>query len=216
MPLRDEPKSIEDAQRELERLRREIDRSREECERLRDENAHLERECERLRREIERLTAALEAARRAGTRQAAPFSKGAPTARSRPPGRRAGRRHGRHAHRQPPAAIDERIDVPLPEVRSNLDEPTSVTHISQCTLCEAHCGIHVTVTDDQVEQVIIRTLETAKLAAMPYVGNAHEDRPPWNEPGWVWYRRAKVQLAANVYDRDDDVIANDDAFVALS
>lgn len=115
MPLRDEPKSIEDAQRELERLRREIDRSREECERLRDENAHLERERERLRREIERLTAALEAARRAGTRQAAPFSKGAPTARSRPPGRRAGRRHGRHAHRQPPAAIDERIDVPLPD-----------------------------------------------------------------------------------------------------
>jgi anaerobic selenocysteine-containing dehydrogenase len=45
------------------------------------------------------------------------------------------------------------IDVPLPEVRSNLDEPTSVTHISQCTLCEAHCGIHVTVTDDQVSRI---------------------------------------------------------------
>ena len=40
------------------------------------------------------------------------------------------------------------IDVPLPEVRSNLDERASVTHISQCTLCEAHCGLHVTVTDD--------------------------------------------------------------------
>src|SRR6478735_10887649 len=45
------------------------------------------------------------------------------------------------------------IDVPLPEVRSNLDEPRSVTHISQCTLCEAHCGIHVTVTDDQVSRI---------------------------------------------------------------
>ncbi|KAA0113299.1 molybdopterin-dependent oxidoreductase [Mycolicibacterium sp. P9-22] len=45
------------------------------------------------------------------------------------------------------------IDVPLPEVRSNLDEPTSVTHISQCTLCEAHCGIHVTVTDDRVSRI---------------------------------------------------------------
>lgn len=114
MPLRDAPKSIEDAQRELERLRREIERSRDECEGLRDENARLERERERLRREIERLTQALEAARRAGKRQAAPFSKGGPTARPRPPGRRTGRRHGRHAHRQPPTAIDERIDVPLP------------------------------------------------------------------------------------------------------
>lgn len=45
------------------------------------------------------------------------------------------------------------IDVPLPEVRSNRDEPTSVTHISQCTLCEAHCGIHVTVTDDRVSRI---------------------------------------------------------------
>jgi transposase len=115
VPLRDEPKSTEDAQRELERLRREIERSRDECERLRDENARLERERERLRREIERLTQALEGARRAGKRQAAPFSKGAPTARPRPAGRRAGHRHGRHAHRQPPVAIDERIDVPLPD-----------------------------------------------------------------------------------------------------
>jgi transposase len=115
VPLRDEPKSIEDAQRELERLRREIERSRDECEGLREENARLERERERLRREIERLTQALEAARRAGKRQAAPFSKGAPTACPCLPGRRAGRRHGRHAHRQPSAAIDERIDVPLPD-----------------------------------------------------------------------------------------------------
>jgi anaerobic selenocysteine-containing dehydrogenase len=45
------------------------------------------------------------------------------------------------------------IDVPLPEVRSNLDERASVTHISQCTLCEAHCGLHVTVTDDRVSRI---------------------------------------------------------------
>jgi transposase len=115
VPRRDAPKTIDDAQRELERLRREIEQSRDESDRLRDENARLERERDRLRREIERLTQALEAARRAGKRQAAPFSKGAPTPQPRQPGRRAGRRHGRHAHRQPPTAIDERIDVPLPE-----------------------------------------------------------------------------------------------------
>jgi transposase len=122
------PGAVDDARRELERLRREIERSRHESDRLREDNARLERERadlarerarlererERLRREIERLTQALEAARRAGKRQAAPFSKGTPTPQPRPPGRRAGRRHGRHGHRQPPAHIDETIDVPLP------------------------------------------------------------------------------------------------------
>jgi transposase len=114
VPRRDAPKTIADAQRVLEQLRREIEQSREDSERLRDENARLERERDRLRREIERLTHALDAARRAGKRQAAPFSKGAPPLHPHPPGRRAGRRHGHHAHRQPPTAIDERIDVPLP------------------------------------------------------------------------------------------------------
>ena len=114
MPERRPPRSIEDAQRELERLRREVERTRQDADRLREENARLERERDRLRREIERLTQALEAARRAGTRQAAPFSKGAPTPTPRRAGRRAGRQHGRHGHRQPPAHIDETIDVPLP------------------------------------------------------------------------------------------------------
>src|SRR5262249_14681175 len=43
-----------------------------------------------------------------------PFSKGAPKPQPRPVGRRAGRRHGRHSHRQPPATVDEIIDIPLP------------------------------------------------------------------------------------------------------
>ena len=114
--------SADDLQREVERLRREreeLRRDRErierDTERLRDEHARLERERDRLRREIERLTRALDAARRAGKRQAAPFSKGAPTPNPRPPGRHAGRRHGRHGHRRPPVRIDERIDVPLPD-----------------------------------------------------------------------------------------------------
>ena len=56
---------IEQLVDENERLRRELERS--------------ERERDRLRRENERLRKELEAARRAGFRQAAPFSKGAPT-----------------------------------------------------------------------------------------------------------------------------------------
>lgn len=142
MPERTPPRSSDDAERELERLRREIEQSRRRSERLREDNARLEREREqlqrdrdelkrdrdqlqrdqerlererdRLRHEIERLTQALEAARRAGKRQAAPFSKGAPAAQPRRPGRRRGRRHGGHAHRRPPTTIDETIDVPLP------------------------------------------------------------------------------------------------------
>jgi transposase len=129
VPERTPSRSSDDLQRELERLRREIEQSRQQQERLREENARLnrereqlhrdrerlERERDRLRREIERLTQALEAARRAGKRQAAPFSRGAPTVRPKPSGRRCGRRYGRHGHRRPPTHIDETIDVPLPE-----------------------------------------------------------------------------------------------------
>ncbi len=45
------------------------------------------------------------------------------------------------------------IDVPLPQVRGRAEEAASTTHRSQCTLCEAHCGIQVTVTDGQVSRI---------------------------------------------------------------
>jgi transposase len=137
--------SPDDLQQDVERLRRERDqlrRDREQierdCERLREENARLERERDRLRREIERLTAALESARRAGKRQAAPFSKGAPTPCAKPPGRRVGRHHGRHGHRQPPRQIDETVDVPLPprcpECGGGLIETRIATQIQEDVL----------------------------------------------------------------------------------
>lgn len=62
-------------------------RLRDELARVERERAHLERERDRLRRENERLKENLEAARRAGARPAAPFSKGA--AFRRQPPRRA-------------------------------------------------------------------------------------------------------------------------------
>ena len=49
----------------------------------------------------------LEAARSAGKRQAAPFSKGAPTRRPRRPGRKPGAAYGRHGHRAVPAVVHE-------------------------------------------------------------------------------------------------------------
>ena len=105
-PQTDEAKT-DDLRRENERLRRERDR-------LQREHDRLERQIERLRRENDRLTKALDAARRAAKRQAAPFSKGAPTPTPRQAGRRVGCRHGAHAHRPVPAVIHERYAAPLP------------------------------------------------------------------------------------------------------
>lgn len=150
-----------DLQREVERLRRERDqlqrdrdRVERDTERLRDENARLERERDRLRGELERLTHALEAPRRAGKRQAAPFSKGAPTPRPKPAGRRRGRHHGRHAHRRPPPTIHETIEVPLPascpdcggqieetRVASQVQEdlPVVTPHVRRFDVHVGHC-----------------------------------------------------------------------------
>lgn len=84
---------------------------------LRAQVAALQREVAELKATVERLTAALEAAQRAGKRQAAPFRKAdGPKPNPKPPGRKAGDEHGPHAHRAaiPPQQIDERYDAPLP------------------------------------------------------------------------------------------------------
>lgn len=113
MPKRPTP-SPEDLARENEQLRRDNERARADRDRLRDEVDRLDRERVRLERELERLTQALDTARRAGCRQAVPFSKGPPTPAPRRVGRRAGPAYGRHGHRRRPAHIDTHVDVPLP------------------------------------------------------------------------------------------------------
>jgi transposase len=62
-----------------------------------------------------RLREQLERARRAGKRQAAPFSKGEPKTDPARPGRRSGERYGTRAHRPVPDHVDEEIRVPLPD-----------------------------------------------------------------------------------------------------
>lgn len=74
----------------------------------------MRQENQRLRDENARLRGLLEQARRAGKRQAAPFSKGPPNAQPRRPGRRPGAAYGRAAHRRVPTHVDEVIAVPLP------------------------------------------------------------------------------------------------------
>jgi len=61
------------------------------------------------------LRVQLEAARRAGKRQAAPFSKGDPKKDPQRPGRKRGPEYGAKAHRQVPDHVDEEIWVGLPD-----------------------------------------------------------------------------------------------------
>lgn len=64
---------------------------------------------------IDELTRSLEEVRRAGKRQAAPFSKGSPKEAPKRPGRKSGKEHGRHGHRPPPDRKPDRtLDAPLP------------------------------------------------------------------------------------------------------
>jgi transposase len=94
-----------------EELEREAERLRQENERLRRELERAERERDRLREERDRLEKELEAARRAAKRQAAPFSKGAPSPCPRRPGRKPGPAYGPRAWRPVPTHVDEVVEV---------------------------------------------------------------------------------------------------------
>ena len=89
------------------------------------------RQIDQLRAEVERLKAELEQSRRAGKRQAAPVSKGAPKARPKPPGRKTGHPPS-HRPVPPPEQVDRTIEVPLPETcpecHAPLDEAPVVVH----------------------------------------------------------------------------------------
>lgn len=90
----------------------------------------IERERARLERENTRLKDELEAARRAGARQAAPFSKGAPTRPPRRPGRKPGRPYGRRGQRPIPTVVHERHDVPVPTTCPGCGGAVRETHVA--------------------------------------------------------------------------------------
>jgi transposase len=115
---------------QVEELRRELARVRQELERSERERARIEQERARLERENTRLKDELEAARRAGARQAAPFSKGPPKRRPRRPGRKAGRRYGRRGQRRLPPVVHERHDVPLPATCPTCGDRVHETHVA--------------------------------------------------------------------------------------
>jgi transposase len=91
----------------------------------------LEAKLTRLQAEADRLKVELEEARRAGKRQAAPFSKGPPKTHPRRPGRKPGHPPS-HRPVPPPEQVDRSIDVPLPETcpecQAPLDEAPTTVH----------------------------------------------------------------------------------------
>jgi transposase len=114
----------------IEELRRENTRLRQALERSEAERARVERERARLERENTRLKDELEAARRAGARQAAPFSKGAPKRRPRRPGRRPGTAYGRRGQRPVPPVVHETHDVPVPTTCPTCGDRVRETHVA--------------------------------------------------------------------------------------
>ena len=88
-------------------------------EELLEENAELRRRIAEqehqnaaLKRRITDLEKLIEDLRRRGKQQAAPFSKGAPSADPKSPGRKAGDQYGQQATRALPEQVDARIMVP--------------------------------------------------------------------------------------------------------
>jgi transposase len=114
----------------IEQQRREIARLREELARSEADRLRTERERARLERENARLKDELEAARRAGARQAAPFSKGTPKRRPRRPGRKAGGRYGRRGRRPVPTVVHETHDVPLPAACPTCGDAITETQVA--------------------------------------------------------------------------------------
>lgn len=82
------------------------------CPFLLRENTSLRAEAAHLKEELRRSRELLEEARRAGKRQAAPFSKGPPKADPREPGRKPDAAYGRRGERPRPDHVDESMSLP--------------------------------------------------------------------------------------------------------
>ena len=92
-----------------------------------------QRRIDELEAEKQRLLQLLEAERRAGKRQAAPFSKGRRKHKPKKPGRKPGADYGTKAHRlpPPPEKIDETYEAPLPDACPDCGGPIEETAVQQ-------------------------------------------------------------------------------------
>lgn len=130
-PIRDERDDL------IRRQQDEIARLRDEVARVEQQRHEAERERDRLKRQNERLKQQLDAARRAGFRQAAPFAKDHAQGRGGRPGRRGGPTYGRRARRPIPSRIDETYTASIP---------------AACPRCGG--GLHVTRVAPQYQEAL--------------------------------------------------------------
>ena len=145
----------------------EVARLREQLARAERAQRDLGRERDRLQRQRDRLKDQLDAARRAGFRQAAPCAKARRQGTGRPPGRRAGRTYGRRAHRPRPPQIDEQYEAPVPPACPDCGGAVTVTH---------------TATEVQEELPVVRPVVRAfrvHVGACRACGRRVQGRHPW-------------------------------------
>lgn len=88
--------------------------------------------CREFRKEVAELRRIIEELRRAGQRQAGPFSKGPPKPQPKRPGRKPGDDYGTQFSRSEPERIDETYDAKLPATCPHGGE----THITQTHTAE--------------------------------------------------------------------------------
>ena len=138
---------------------------------LEREVGRLGREVETLKKQLADVLKALDEARRAGKRQAAPFSKGKPKPDPKPPGRKPGDDYGERFARATPSHLDETLEAELPAFCPCCDgllEETEVVdqfqteipeirpferrfrvHVGRCTRCRRRVqGRHALQTSD--------------------------------------------------------------------
>lgn len=91
----------------------------------------LRQEVAELKAQVEQLTRLLEHYQRTAKRQAAPFAKNPPQEHPKTPGRKSGRRHGRHGHRPapPPQQINDTLEAPLPDECPECGGEVQETHV---------------------------------------------------------------------------------------
>ena len=98
--------------------------------------------CRALRQEIAELRGIIEGLRRAGKRQAGPFSKGPPQAQPKRPGRKPGDDYGAQFSRLPPAQIDETHQAELPAACPHCgDTHVMETHTTEQFQTEVLCQV---------------------------------------------------------------------------
>ncbi len=105
------------------------------------------KEVAELRRNIDQLQRTIEELRRAGKRQAGPFSKGPPKPKPKRPGRKPGDDYGTHFSRSEPTQIDETYDAELP---------------AACPHCGGAC-VTETHTAEQFQTDIVATVVQRKF-----------------------------------------------------